>query len=152
MDENLPVAPEETVKQPVLENMAVWNLLRASSWMKFISILGFIGSGLFVLIGLIFMIGGEAFKQFNMPFLGQGGIFIFVFYLIMGIVTFFPPYYLFKYSNKLQEFGSAGNIQSLTEAFLYQKKYWKYLGVLTIIYLSIMVLGIIISLVSLAFV
>lgn len=151
MDEELNVQAEPVINLPYLENMAVWNLLQASSWMKFLSILAFVGCGLMLLAGLFLFVSGQALNSMNIPFFAQSSVLTLVLYLLIVVIMLFPAYYLYEYSQKLKNFGMTGDIQNLTKAFEYQKKYWKFNGIFIIIYLSVMLLIILSTFIFLAF-
>ncbi|TLX71993.1 hypothetical protein E9993_19490 [Labilibacter sediminis] len=125
----------------ISENTSVF-LLSAAKWAKFIAIMGFIAVGFMVLGGLFsgivmsFMENEFAMMPFP-PF-----IFSFL-YLAMGALYFFPVYYLFKFSTQAQYAIQTLNTTQLEIAFRNIKSYFKFIGVLIIVMLSLYALAII---------
>lgn len=116
-------------------------LMNCAKWGKFLAIVGFVGVG-FMVLGALFMIGiGSApFGAGNIAG-GIGG----VLYLIMAAVYFFPCLYLFQFSTNMKE-GIEANDQAQTETGLKNlEQMFKFVGILTIVFLSIYVLMIIIG-------
>ena len=72
----------------------------------------------------------------------------FIIYIIGAVVMFFPLQYLYNYANGLRDFSVLTDNNLIEEAFLMQKKYWKYMGVVAIVYLSLVVIMIIVSVIS----
>lgn len=114
-----------------------------ASWMKFMSILGFIFCGFIVIVALIAMGTASTFGGMYGAGLGAG---VFIVYLIMAVIILFPNIFLFNYARGIQNYFATNNVGALENAFQMQKRYWVFMGVLAIIYLSIMVLVLIIAL------
>jgi len=111
-------------------------LAETGRWTKFLSIVGFILTGIVVLAGIfagtmmsIFTQGqmGDMPAGFNIIF---GGV-----YVLMGLLYFFPAYYLLKFSQKLKEALSMRDNGALNTAFENQKSFFKFWGILMIIFL-----------------
>lgn len=108
-------------------------------WTLFFSILGFIFLGLMV-IGSLFMMtmfgtlapGGGAFPGM--------GIFLGIVYLLVGLLYFFPILYLFKFSKHSRIAIYNEDSEQLELAIKYQKAHYKFIGILTIVILSLYVL------------
>jgi hypothetical protein len=113
-------------------------LLVASKWAKFLSILGFIGVGLMVVLGIFIML------QFsNLPVrVGNGlpvGMFGFI-YIAMALLYFFPVYYLFQFANNTKKGISNNSNDSIEIGLVNLKSMFKYIGIFTLVILSIYVL------------
>ena len=119
------------------------HILKSTGWAKFLSILGFIVSGLLLLLSLLFFfLGGYMIES-----LGSGpqslfaGPFMGVFYLIAGIFYLFPALFLYRYADRIKE-AVLNTDQSLFEnAFLNLKKLFIYLGIYALIVIGIYVIG-----------
>jgi len=61
-------------------------------------------------------------------------------YVLIGLLYFFPVYYLFKFSSKVRTALMTKNTQELETAFENLKSHYKFIGILMIITLSIYVL------------
>jgi len=124
----------------IFSQEAIENLSKTAPWIKFLSIMGFIMSGFFLLVAF-FSLGSFGFAK---SFGGEGlGIFGFFIYIILAVVVYLPNKYLYNYATELSDFCLTKDSRLLEIAFLMQKKYWSYMGVLVIVYLALIVLGII---------
>ena len=61
-------------------------------------------------------------------------------YVLIGLLYFFPVFYLFKFSSKVRTALATKNTQELDAAFENLKSHYKFIGILMIITLSIYVL------------
>jgi hypothetical protein len=113
-------------------------LLVASKWAKFLSILGFIGVGLMVIIGIFIM-----FQLANLPIRVGNGIpfgVIGFFYVGMALLYFFPVYYLFQFANNTKKGISNNSNESVEIGLVNLKSMFKFVGIFTVVILSIYVL------------
>ena len=118
----------------------IMNSLRATKpWTRFLSILGFIGTGLTILMGLG-MILGESFIPVspNTPPLKYLGIF----YILTSVFYLIPSIWLSRYSSAIGSFLKAGDSVQLGNAIAYQKSFWKFIGILALVCIIIAILGI----------
>ena len=126
------------------------NLNNIRKWTMFLSILGFIFLGLLIVIGVIAGIFLSAFKTGN-TVTGVPESLIFVIFIVMAAVYFFPILYLFRFSKH-----TALAVQNLDKPELHiaiknLKSYFAYIGILIIIFLSFYVVVIIIAGTSMSF-
>ena len=141
MENEIQVENAEVTTLSLTENTTIL-LYGAAKWSKFISIVGFVMVGFMILGGLLSgIIMSYMENQFAMmPF----PPFIFSFlYLVMGALYFFPVYYLFKFSTQAQLAIKTLNSAQLEIAFRNIKSYFKFIGVLIIVVLSLYVLALI---------
>jgi hypothetical protein len=117
-------------------------LLETSKWGKFIAIVGFVGLGILAVIGILMVIGFSFLGSFNKNFpMWIGGIV----YIIMSVIYYFPTVYLYKFSTMIKQgLQSEGGVV-LADGFLNLKKVFKFIGILTIVILSIYVLVLLIA-------
>lgn len=118
-------------------------LKETSSWTYFLSILGFIGIGLMVVFGIFFgaIMSSSALGD-NNPYAAMGfsmGYFGLI-YVVMALIYFFPIYYLFNFSRKMKSALSTANKDDFKSAFTNLKSHYKYMGIFTIVIISIYVL------------
>jgi protein-S-isoprenylcysteine O-methyltransferase Ste14 len=129
------------MEKPTLSDSALFYLAEIRKWAKFIAIMGFILSGLMVLLG--FMMGfflqmAAEFTHQPLPF--PTG-FLTVFYFVMAVIYFFPMYFLYKFSEDMRFALQTGQEEQLTGAFRWLRSHYKYIGILLIISLGLMVLS-----------
>src|SRR5688572_23259299 len=115
--------------QLVVSPIASEYLKETGRWGKFLAIVGFCAVGLMVVGGLfagtIFSLMGSA--PSDMPF---PGFMLGVIYAVLGLLYFFPIYYLFKFSTNLKAALISRNNQLLDSAFENLKSHYKYIGIL----------------------
>ncbi len=110
-------------------------LVEISKWTKFLSIVGFIGVG--VLILMAFFVD-KIFAGLNIPM--QEGVSLSslsVVYFILAGLYFIPVNYMFQFSTTLRKSLSAKDQVELTSAFKNLKSLYKFMGILTIVIMSL---------------
>lgn len=141
-EQNTQITNEEHSESNLkISETATTYLSETGKWTKFLSIIGFIFIGLIVIMGLFassmmsLMSGGQmGFIPAGMGFL-FGGI-----YILMGLLYFFPTWYLFKFSQKVKLALSTNSNDELNTALSNQKSFYKFWGILMIIFIGIYVL------------
>lgn len=128
---------EQTQKPDlVIPRTSLYLLMETAKWGKFLSIAGFVGVGLILILALGF---GFIFDRMdpevaqNVPFLTNGllpGI-----YILMALLYFFPCLYLFKFSQKIKSAVLSRDQTQLVEALTHQKSLYKFIGIFTLIVL-----------------
>ena len=111
-------------------------LRESAKWGKFLAIVGFVFVGIIALLALFAgsMLGGAMGRE--MGFAG-GGIFITILYLGLAAVYFFPCLYLFNFSNKAKLALLTNSNAGMTEALKNLKSMFKFMGIFTIVILSL---------------
>jgi len=119
-------------------------ILEASKWATFLSIIGFIGIGLMIILS--FTIGTVLA---NIPVETMGGIspqFFSFFYLIIAGVYFIPVFYLFQFGSKTKQAIINNDTDALTFGLKKLKSHYKFLGIISIIgisfYIILMIFGV----------
>ncbi|MFN3754894.1 DUF5362 family protein [Flavobacterium sp.] len=140
-----------------LNDLAIDSLRQTAKWTMFLSIVGFIFIGLMLIGGAIAVISLSAIP--DEPDFGaynpMGGFksYIGIIYVVMAALYFFPVLYLYKYSKGIKEALNFNNSEVLAEALENLKSHYKFVGILTIVLLSLYALifiGIIIFAASMA--
>ena len=122
-------------------------------WAKFLSILGFIGCGLLVLVAIF---AGTVFSYFGR--LGGGaalatgmGAFVSVFYILIALLYFFPCLYLFNFASKMQVAIRSNDQDRLNESLKNLKSHFRFVGILTIVWLGLCLLLFVLGIISAGF-
>ena len=132
----------------VLDKKSLTFLTETRKWTMFLAILGFIFIGLLALGALIFGLIGAGFGGLVG---GSGIIIILLVYIVIGVLYFFPIYYLLKFSLNMKKAIEQAEQKDLTVAFEYLKSHYKFIGILTIVVLGLYVLiGIIAAIVGMS--
>ena len=128
------------LEQLTLTSRAKEFLKETSKWCKFLSILGFLGLGLLFLSSFfISTIYASMPQSTSIPF--NLGTAMTIFYIIMIAIYIFPLYYLHQFSVKLKKALTSKDDEVLANAFEMLKSHYKFVGVFTIIMLSIYILA-----------
>lgn len=113
-------------------------LRETAKWAFFLSVIGFIGIALLVILALF---AGTIFNTMQQlqpekfPF--DIGKMITIIYLIMAAIYLFPVYYLMQFANKMKAALASSDDTILTESLGMLKSHYKFIGVFTIIILSL---------------
>lgn len=133
------------------------HLSETARWGKFLSILGFIICVLIVLVGLFFgtlfsslVNRSEVSYEGNIS-TGSLGAMAAVMYIIIAVVYFFPCLFLYRFSTKMKTALNGNEQTDLTLAFQNLKSLFRYVGVITVILLSIYLIIIVFALLGAAF-
>jgi hypothetical protein len=125
-----------------IDETAISYLSETAKWAKFLSIVGFVFCGLFVLLG-IFM-GTTMSTVFATSHMGtNSGVVFSVVYVFIAALYFFPCLYMIKFSRFMQVAIKAGDPVQLNEGLKNLKSCFKFMGIFTIILLSLYLLGIV---------
>ena len=135
-----------------LNDLAVAALREGAKWCLFLSIVGFIFIALMVIMGAFMAVmmsaipsdpyGGAMGPMGASPFNAIKG-YLGAFYILLALLYFFPVYYLYKYANGTKQALESGNSDVLSNALVNLKSHHKFLGIMTIIMISLYILGII---------
>jgi Ca2+/Na+ antiporter len=109
-----------------------------AKWTYFLSILGFIGIGIFILAAFAMM----SFMP-DIPNSPLNGSILGIMYLAMAVFYFLPVLYLYKFSVKIRKGINADDQDHVEEALKYLKSHFKFIGILTIIMIGLYILAII---------
>jgi hypothetical protein len=135
------------LEQLTLTSSAKRFLKETAKWSKFLSILGFVGIGLMLIFSIFTgtMIGILQ-NTVSQPLPKGLAITSSITYLLIAIIYFFPMYYLFQFSNRMKKALLMKNDETFEKAFEMLKSHYKYIGVLTIITMSLYLFFIVIML------
>ena len=134
------------------------HLAEAAKWAKFLSIIGFVGCGLLVLIGIFF---GSFFSMFSselnrtspygdMAASGGMGAVAAIMYSIIALVYFFPCLFLFRFATKMKTALASNDQETLNASFQNLKATFRFIGILTLIGLCFWILALIVTLLGAA--
>ncbi|MBK7030674.1 MAG: hypothetical protein IPH45_16355 [Bacteroidales bacterium] len=133
---------------PQLTPASVAYLAIAAKWGKFLAILGFISIGFVVLaglsLGLIYNVMGDKMD-------GMGGIvtastsgFVAVIYVIFGVITFIPLYFLNSFSNNITKAIRNNNTTTMTTALKRLKSLFVFIGIYTVAMIAMYIIVILV--------
>lgn len=134
-----------------LTSIGISYLNQTRKWTHFLAILGFIGTGIIVIVALFLssilaMFSGmdSSYGVSDIGSIGTGTVT--VFYLVLAIIYFFLSLYLYRFSIRIKAAVHEQNSTLLEDGLKNLKSYWKLTGVLTAVMLSIYFLFLLITL------
>jgi len=139
-----PIIPEKSHSAGNLTITMLRYLKEASPWLKFLGILGFISCGfmaLWALFYIIVAITATTLMSSLAPMMGLAALpfwLIVPIYIAAAVLFFFPSYFLFNFGTKIRKFIVSNSDEDLELALKNNKSYWKFCGIITIVYLSIL--------------
>lgn len=132
---------EEIDNQVQDENSLVINeeineyLSETSRWANFLAIVGYVGMGLLMVIAIVMMVGLSRMGDMvgsRIP----AGLMGFI-YIIFAVIYYFPVSYLHKFSREMKQGLSSKDMNSVSFGFQNLKSLFKFLGIFTIVILSV---------------
>lgn len=123
-------------------------LADTAKWARFLAICGIVGIILVVVGGSIVALSmaktdpelRQITREANISAEGMGAGIIVV-YVAMGLLYFFPCLFLLQFGNKMKIALANGDDLLLSESFRNLKKTFRYLGIVTIIFIVFFVIG-----------
>jgi predicted Zn finger-like uncharacterized protein len=125
--------PGVPIALPQMTPRAIEALASTRPWVLFLSILGMIGSGIYMLVGL----GMTAFGVNGRPEKVVTGIFM----LVASVLMFFPSWFLLQFGRSIGRFIGAYDSGSLEDAMLAQRSYWRFLGIMLLVWIGVAFIG-----------
>ncbi len=136
-----------------LSNASQIYLNEAAKWGKFISIIGFIGCGIILILAFFVpTIYSSLSTLQGLPsqIASDSTIGITIVYLLMSVLLFFPCLFLYRFSTKMKLALKAVSQENFDESFKNLKSLFKFYGIFTIVMLSIYGLVFIFAMLALA--
>ena len=119
-------------------------LAETAKWGMFLSVLGFIGSGVIVLVAIFAATTLSSYNRYgyeSASMFGAGTIMII--YLVIAVIYFFMSLFLYRFSAKMKTALQSTDQDSLNNSFLNLKNLYKMMGIITIVYLVLLVLALV---------
>jgi hypothetical protein len=116
----------------------IQQLAGTKPWVRFISVLTFIGAGLMLILGLVMMLMGSVIANAskNPMFTGGMGVVVAVIYIVMAAYIY-PGVKLWKYANYIGLLMSSGGVADLEMALSQQRSFWKFVGIILLVFVSL---------------
>ncbi|RYD41246.1 MAG: hypothetical protein EOP85_12995 [Verrucomicrobiaceae bacterium] len=107
-------------------------------WVRFLSVMMFVGAGFLVVFALVLLLAGGAMAQAapSNPMLAGGmGVVLAVVYGVMALFYIYPALKLWKYASRIGDVIQMPGAAGLEAALAEQRKFWKFIGVIMLIFL-----------------
>jgi hypothetical protein len=145
--ENLDLLSNELQVSP----QALSYLSESAKWGKFLAIMGFIFCGITVVLAFFLPVFLTQLPPYNtMPSEFNSGmkVSMTILYLLLALLFFFPCFYLYKFSVKMQTAVKLVSQENFDESLMNLKSILKFYGIFTIIILSLYALVFIIAILA----
>jgi hypothetical protein len=119
-----------------VDEIAKSHLLETARWGKFLAIVGFVFIGLMVIFGLFTGLAASSFSSGGLLG-GIGGVGLLLLYLLIAALYFYPCFALFKFATNMKPAINTMNREQFNSALGKLKALFQYMGVMTIILLSL---------------
>ncbi len=138
--------------QYMVSAAAVQQLATTKPWVRFISVMAFIGAGFLLLAaaGMFiasFAVGSSVMSkasQGNPAFGAIGGfVGLAAIYAVLAFVYIFPALKLWKYANAIGNLLLTGREEDLIAALNQQRSFWKFVGIMIIVMLVVYLIAVI---------
>jgi len=128
-----------------IDSTAQAHLLETAKWGTFLSIVGFILSGLIAIAALFAgTILGSLQSDFGGSSIAGAGLVTFI-YLLIAALYFFMSLFLNRFASKMKLALFTSDQESLNHALLNLKNLYRLMGILTIVYLAFILLAVVIG-------
>jgi magnesium-transporting ATPase (P-type) len=136
---NVPEQQTQPSKREITPVMLRY-LKKTKPWVRFISVVIFIGTGLVFLLGLALILGAGLLSSLSKNVFGGAplGLLGFV-YTVFACLSFFPALYLARFADGIKKALLKDEVGGIEDALKNQRAFWRYMGVLL---LAILVLQI----------
>lgn len=120
-------------------------IYETAKWTKFLSVIGFIFSALIAVsaFSVAAIMGSMESAMPNNPLMKMGAGGITVLYLVIALLQFYPSLLLYKFSSAANQAVLYGDQESLSIAMGKLKSFFKFWGILTIVFIAFYILMII---------
>jgi hypothetical protein len=125
-----------------INNSIKENLITAGKWARFLSIIGFIFTGIIGIFALVVLISSMA--------TGYGGLFLLmgVGYLVASVIMVFPSLYLIRYAISIEKGLNSNKQGEFDYAVQNMKSFFKFMGIYTIVVIGLYLLMILFSIIG----
>jgi len=135
--------------------VAAGHLKETAMWARLLAVVGFVLS---IIIGILALFAGTILSNMTRGFgrdtaasasLGAG--FIMIVYLIIAAVYFFMSLFLYKFAIKMKQALLTSDQENFNASLLNLKLLYRTMGIILVIYLSILALALIVGVIAAAF-
>jgi len=148
MSDNPFQAPETVVESnegggadPRLDG-AVTMLRQTKPWVRFISVMMFIGSAFMIFAGLLMMMGAAVGAPPGF------GVVLGIVYIAMALLYIVPAIFLWQYADRIALLMHERSAGALASALQAQKSFWKFVGIAILVIMGLYAVGIVFAIVA----
>jgi hypothetical protein len=143
--------PQPATSQAVpLPPLVLKHLKQTKPWVQFIAVVGFVGTGLLFIIGLLLILGAGVLSSLSQDAFGGLPLGIVgLLYAALACLYFFPALYLKRFAAGIRKALAGDPMKGIEEAIKHQKSFWRFAGIMLLI--AILMLAIAVPLAIVAF-
>lgn len=128
--------PPSFSASPAVSQGVLAQLAGTKPWVRFMSVLMFVGAGFILLVALVMLVAGGTIAA-NAKTSGgalPAGMMtgIAIFYALLSVIYIYPALKLWKYASQIGALLISGSMMDLESALNHQRSFWKYVGILVI--------------------
>ena len=123
------------------------HLSETARWARFLAIAGIVFIVFLVALGVYSSLTISRYEDMFNGYPGQRGFMdsigvgVTVIYVLMALVAFFPLLFMLRFANQMKDALTSNNQTLLTSSFQNLKIYFRYLGIVTIIFIVLTALS-----------
>lgn len=124
-----------------VSSLVLEHLKNTKPWVRLMSVLGYIGAALMLIISIFAFLGGAFVKELSggeFPVAALGFV-----YLLMAFLSIAPSLYLWRYATAIGVLLDSRRPRDLETALGYQKSYWRFIGIMVAVLMVIYALAIV---------
>lgn len=137
---------ESAVFELGIDETAKAYMLQTARWTRFMAIMGFVGTGLMILVAVFIAMNAE---DFNRGFSSRAGadfdasyrvgyrVGTLICYLALIVLYLYPIICLFKFSKNIKAALLTNNTQQFNTAMKHQRNMWRFMGILMIVLIGL---------------
>ena len=128
-------------------------LTESARWGKFLAIMGFIVCGFMMILSFfmpVFLTQLPPYNSVSTEFSSGMKVGMTIVYLLLALLSFFPCFYLYKFSVKMQAAVKMVSQENFDESLMNLKSVFKFYGIFVIIILSFYAFAFIIGIIAAA--
>ena len=147
--ENLDLLSNDLQVSPLAQSY----LAESAKWGKFLAIIGFIFSGIMIIVAFflpVFLTQLPPYNTMSSEFNSGMKVGMTIIYLLLALLLFFPCFYLYKFSVKMQFAVKVVSQENFDDSLMNLKSMFKFYGIFTIIILSFYALAFIFGVIAAA--
>ncbi|HRN80452.1 MAG TPA: hypothetical protein PKY29_05700 [Ferruginibacter sp.] len=132
-----------------IDEVCHMHLKETAKWTKFLAIVGFVITGIIVLVALF---AGSILAE--MPVsetAGVGAGLVTFIYIIIAVIYFFVSLYLYRFGAGMLTALNTSSQDELAKSFMNLKLMNRLIGIIVLAYIGLMVLGLLISFIAMMF-
>ncbi len=135
----------------IIDDIAAAHLKETAKWAKFLGIVGFVLSGILVIVALF---AGTFLAEMSDKSGGTTGTLgagmITVLYLLIAVLYFFLSLYLYRFAVKMQLALDSSVQEQFNDSLKNLKSLYRIMGIVTVVYLALVALAMIVAVIAAA--